>query len=68
MRQPAFFDPATGALATFESVRRQSTLSPGAVGDASYGRTTWGRRFAGLPTDSSGDDASSSTWSGRWPR
>ncbi|MCB0022495.1 MAG: N-6 DNA methylase, partial [Caldilinea sp.] len=57
LRQPAFFDPATGALATFECVLANLPFSLEQWGRELWENDPWGRAFAGLPTDSSGDYA-----------
>ena len=57
LRQPAFFDPATGGLATFSCVLADLPFSLEQWGRELWEKDPWGRAFAGLPTDSSGDYA-----------
>jgi type I restriction enzyme M protein len=57
LRQPAFFDPATGGLATYDCVLANPPFSLEQWGREVWEHDPWGRAFAGLPTDSSGDYA-----------
>ncbi|MCL4862792.1 MAG: type I restriction-modification system subunit M [Caldilineaceae bacterium] len=57
LRQPAFFDPATGGLATYDMVLANPPFSLEQWGREVWENDPWGRAFAGLPTDSSGDYA-----------
>jgi type I restriction enzyme M protein len=57
LRNPAFYDPATGGLATFSCVLANLPFSLERWGRELWEKDPWGRAFAGLPTDSSGDYA-----------
>ena len=57
LRNPAFFDPATGGLATYDCVLANLPFSLEQWGRELWVNDPWGRAFAGLPTDSSGDYA-----------
>lgn len=57
LRQPAFFDPASGGLATHDCVLANPPFSLAQWGREVWESDPWGRAFAGLPTDSSGDYA-----------
>jgi type I restriction enzyme M protein len=57
LRQPAFFDPATNGLAAFDIVLANPPFSLEQWGREVWEKDPWGRAFAGLPTDSSGDYA-----------
>jgi type I restriction enzyme M protein len=57
LRQPAFTDPATGGLATYDCVLANPPFSLEQWGREVWESDPWGRAFAGLPTDSSGDYA-----------
>ncbi len=57
LREPIFTDPATGGLATFDVVIANPPFSLEAWGREVWESDPWGRGFAGLPTDSSGDFA-----------
>jgi type I restriction enzyme M protein len=57
LRAPIFTDPATGALATFDVVVANPPFSLEQWGREIWENDPWGRAFAGLPTDSSGDFA-----------
>lgn len=57
LRQPAFSDPATGGLATHDCVLANPPFSLEQWGREVWESDPWGRAFAGLPTDSSGDFA-----------
>ncbi len=57
LRQPAFTDPATGGLATYDCVLANPPFSLERWGRELWENDPWGRAFAGLPTDSSGDYA-----------
>ena len=57
LRQPAFFDPASGGLATHDCVLANPPFSLEQWGREIWEHDPWGRAFAGLPTDSSGDFA-----------
>ncbi len=57
LRSPAFADPATGGLATFDCVIANPPFSLEQWGREVWENDPWGRAFAGLPTDSSGDFA-----------
>lgn len=57
LRQPAFFDPATNGLATFDCVLANLPFSLEQWGRELWVKDPWGRAFAGLPTDNSGDYA-----------
>ncbi len=57
LRNPIFTDPATGGLATFDIVIANPPFSLEKWGREVWESDPWGRAFAGLPTDSSGDFA-----------
>ena len=57
LRQPVFTDPSTGALASFDVVLANPPFSLKQWGREIWESDPWGRAFAGLPTDSSGDFA-----------
>lgn len=57
LRNPAFTDPSTGGLATFDCVIANPPFSLEQWGREIWVNDPWGRAFAGLPTDSSGDFA-----------
>lgn len=57
LRQPGFVDPATGGLATFDCVVANPPFSLEQWGREVWEHDPWGRAFAGIPTDSSGDYA-----------
>jgi type I restriction enzyme M protein len=57
LRSPVFGDPATGGLATFDCVIANPPFSLENWGREVWENDPWGRAFAGLPTDSSGDFA-----------
>ena len=57
LRNPIFVDPATGGLATFDCVIANPPFSLEQWGREVWENDPWGRAFAGLPTDSSGDFA-----------
>jgi len=57
LRSPVFADPATGSLATFDCVIANPPFSLEQWGREIWENDPWGRAFAGLPTDSSGDFA-----------
>jgi type I restriction enzyme M protein len=57
LRQPAFFDPASGGLATHDCVLANPPFSLEQWGRELWEHDPWGRAFAGLPTDNSGDFA-----------
>jgi type I restriction enzyme M protein len=57
LRQPAFYDPATRGLATHDCVLANPPFSLERWGRDLGGNDPWGRAFAGLPTESSGDYA-----------
>jgi len=57
LRSPSFSDPATGGLATFDCVIANPPFSLQQWGREVWENDPWGRAFAGLPTDSSGDFA-----------
>ncbi len=57
LRQPAFVDPATGGLASFDCVVANPPFSLEQWGREIWESDPWGRAFAGIPTDSSGDYA-----------
>ena len=56
LRNPVFTDP-TGGLATFDCVIANPPFSLEQWGREVWEKDPWGRAFAGLPTDSSGDFA-----------
>ena len=57
MRNPIFTDPSTGGLATFDNVIANPPFSLKQWGREIWENDPWGRAFAGLPTDKSGDFA-----------
>ncbi len=57
LRHPAFFDPASGGLATYDCVLANPPFSLQQWGREVWENDPWGRAFAGLPSDSSGDFA-----------
>jgi len=57
LRNPIFTDPATGGLATFDIVIANPPFSLEKWGREVWESDPWGRAFAGLPTDKSGDFA-----------
>lgn len=57
LRTPVFTDPSTGGLATFDCVIANPPFSLEQWGREIWENDPWGRAFAGLPTDSSGDFA-----------
>ena len=57
LRNPAFTDPSTGGLATFDVVIANPPFSLKNWGREVWESDPWGRAFAGLPTDKSGDFA-----------
>ena len=57
LRSPVFSDPSTGGLATFDCVIANPPFSLKQWGREIWENDPWGRAFAGLPTDSSGDFA-----------
>ena len=57
LRSPVFTDPATGGLATFDCVIANPPFSLERWGREIWESDSWGRAFAGLPTDSNGDFA-----------
>ena len=57
LRHPAFSDPHTGGLATFDLVLANPPFSLEKWGREVWESDPWGRAFAGLPTDKSGDFA-----------
>jgi type I restriction enzyme M protein len=57
LREPKFSDPSTGGLAIFDVVIANPPFSLEAWGREVWENDKWGRAFAGLPTDSSGDFA-----------
>ncbi len=57
LRNPIFTDPATGGLATFDIVLANPPFSLERWGREVWEADPWGRAFAGVPTDSSGDFA-----------
>jgi type I restriction enzyme M protein len=57
LRAPVFTDPATGGLATFDVVIANPPFSLEQWGREVWESDRWGRAFAGIPTDSSGDFA-----------
>ena len=57
LRSPVFGDPASGGLATFDCVIANPPFSLEQWGREIWENDPWGRAFAGLPTDSSGDFA-----------
>jgi type I restriction enzyme M protein len=57
LRAPVFTDLASGGLATFDVVVANPPFSLEQWGREIWESDPWGRAFAGLPTDSSGDFA-----------
>jgi type I restriction enzyme M protein len=57
LRNPVFTDPASGGLARFDCVIANPPFSLEQWGRELWENDPWGRAFAGLPTDSSGDFA-----------
>jgi len=57
LRNPIFTDPSTGGLATFDCVIANPPFSLKNWGREIWESDPWGRAFAGLPTDNSGDFA-----------
>ncbi|MBK1719586.1 type I restriction-modification system subunit M [Thiocystis violacea] len=57
LRNPVFTDPSTGGLATFDVVLANPPFSLEQWGREVWEQDPWGRAFAGLPTDTSGDFA-----------
>jgi type I restriction enzyme M protein len=57
LRNPVFTDPATGGLGTFDVVIANPPFSLEQWGREVWESDPWGRAFAGIPTDSSGDFA-----------
>lgn len=57
LRAPVFTDPVSGGLATFDVVVANPPFSLEQWGREVWESDPWGRAFAGLPTDSSGDFA-----------
>ena len=57
LRAPVFTDPSTGGLATFDCVIANPPFSLEQWGREVWEYEPWGRAFAGVPTDSSGDFA-----------
>lgn len=57
LRNPVFTNPATGGLATFDVVIANPPFSLEQWGREVWESDPWGRAFAGIPTDSSGDFA-----------
>ena len=57
LRNPIFKDPATGGLGRFDVVLANPPFSLENWGREIWEKDPWGRAFAGLPTDSSGDFA-----------
>lgn len=57
LRAPVFTDPSTGGLATFDCVIANPPFSLEQWGREVWESDPWGRAFAGLPGDSSGDFA-----------
>lgn len=57
LRNPIFTDPSTGGLATFDCVIANPPFSLEQWGREIWENDPWGRAFAGLPGDSSGDFA-----------
>jgi len=57
LRNPIFADPATSGLASFDCVIANPPFSLEQWGREIWESDPWGRAFAGLPTDSSGDFA-----------
>jgi len=57
LRSPIFTDPSTGGLATFDCVIANPPFSLEQWGREVWLNDPWGRAFAGLPSDNSGDFA-----------
>lgn len=57
LRSPVFTDASTGGLATFDVVIANPPFSLEQWGREVWETEPWGRAFAGLPTDKSGDFA-----------
>ena len=57
LRLPVFTDPSTGGLATFDCVIANPPFSLKQWGREVWENDPWGRAFAGLPSDNSGDFA-----------
>ena len=57
LRNPVFSDSSTGGLATFDLVIANPPFSLKKWGREVWESDPWGRAFAGLPTDNSGDFA-----------
>jgi len=57
LRSPVFTDPGSGRLATFDCVIANPPFSLKQWGREIWENDPWGRAFAGLPTDNSGDFA-----------
>jgi type I restriction enzyme M protein len=57
LRSPVFGDPSTGGLATFDCVIANPPFSLKKWGREIWENDPWGRAFAGLPSDNSGDFA-----------
>ena len=57
LRTPVFTDPSTGGLLTFDCVIANPPFSLEQWGREIWENDPWGRAFAGLPTDNSGDYA-----------
>ncbi|MBD1906448.1 SAM-dependent DNA methyltransferase [Trichocoleus sp. FACHB-832] len=57
LRSPVFTNPTTGGLAQFDVVIANPPFSLEKWGREIWETDPWGRAFAGLPTDSSGDFA-----------
>ena len=57
LRNPVFTDASTGGLATFDVVIANPPFSLEKWGREVWESDPWGRAFAGLPTDNSGDFA-----------
>ena len=57
LRNPAFTDPDTGGLATFDCVIANPPFSLEKWGEEVWQADPWGRAFAGMPPSSTGDFA-----------
>lgn len=57
LRNPIFTDPSTGSLARFDCVIANPPFSLEQWGRELWENDPWGRAFAGLPSDNSGDFA-----------
>ena len=57
LRNPTFTDPSTGSLAKFDCVIANPPFSLKEWGREIWENDPWGRAFAGIPNDSSGDFA-----------